>query len=357
MRWIWPLASLLALSCGGETEAPEAQDFDAIFKGLQEEHGLAALSVGRIEGGRLVRVGAYGVADTRTGTAATPDTVYGLASVSKVFVGLAIARAIELGFELDLDADVNEYLDWDPPLAHPDFPDTPITLRQLVQHRSGIVADGPDDYDTYPKPDPTTTLDGFLSQFLAQPESWTAEAPGEAEEYSNIGTALAARVVEAVVEQPFEVFCNEEVFEPLGMDDTRWFHRELSAAQRARLARPEGEDGPLEHYGFPDWPSGQLRSTVGDLAAAMIMLADGGAPLLGPSSLDLFQEAPLFIVNEDNRFSHSGGEAGVNTYVEYDRQGDGIIILTNQDLDDEALEEAFADIEGALRDWSEDDAP
>ena len=237
-----------------DTTPQSGGDFDATFEGLRATYGVSALNVGFIRGGELVRTGAYGIADRRSNTLARPDTIYALASVSKIFVGLAIARAIELGFSLDLDADVNDYLEWSSPLAHPDFSDDAITLRQLVRHMSGITADGPDDYDTYPKPDPTTNLSAFLEGLLKDEAYWTDNALGAGEEYSNLGTALAALVVEKVVGQPFEDFCNAEVFTPLGMQDTRWFYGELSEEQRGRLARPQAAEGPLEHYGFPDWP-------------------------------------------------------------------------------------------------------
>ncbi len=334
------------------TPAPSG-DFDTAMEALRVKHGLGALGVGVIKDKRLTHAGGYGIADARTGTRAGADTLFSLASVSKIFVGLAIARAVELGHTLDLDADVNDVLGWSPPLAHPDHPDTPVTLRQLVSHRSGIASDGPDDYDTYPKPDPTESLEAFLKRLLLDPEQWMETAPGDAEEYSNLGTALAALVVQKVVGQPFETFCNEQLFAPLGMRDTRWFYRELSAEQRARLARPQGESGPLEHYGFGDWPSGQLRSTVGDLAAAMIVLMSGGRrgeeAFLGPASLALFHDTPVFIGLDNGAYNHSGGEAGVNTYVEYSLSGDGLIVLTNQDLEDDAIDAMFEDVEAALR--------
>ena len=338
-----------------EDELPLDAGFDETMEALRVEHELSALAVGVLRDGQLVHAGAYGIADRRTNAPAKVDSLFALASVSKVFVGLAIARAIELGTPLDLDADINTWLRWPTPLRHPDHPDTPITLRQLVRHESAIASDGPDDYDTYPKPDPTGSLDAFLKALLADPEYWTDTAPGEAEEYSNLGTALAALVVEKAVGRPFEDFCNAEVFGPLGMDDTRWFHRELDTDQRARLARPQGLDGPLEHYGFPDWPSGQLRSTIGDLARAIHALTRSpvsGQTLLGPANHRLFHETPLFIALDDGRYNHSGGESGVNTYLEYDTSGRGLIILTNQDLEDDALDAMFDEVTATLRRFS-----
>ncbi len=350
---------VVAAGCNSATSPSQTSssgDFDRTFDDLRSAHGLSALNVGLVRGGQLVQVGAYGIADRRSGALAEADTLYALASVSKVFVGLAIARAIELGAGLDLDADINDYLRWQSPLAHPDFPDEPITLRHLVRHRAGLVADGPGDYEDYPKPDPTSSLNEFLEGLLVDPTYWTDQAPGDAEEYSNLGAALAALVVEKVVGMPFEEFCNAEVFGPLGMNDTRWFYRELDQDQRQRLARPQGEDGPLEHYGFPDWPSGQLRSTVADLGRAIAMLVGEGQlegrSILGRTAYDLFHATPLFIGTDDGSFSHSGGESGVNTYIEYDTKGDGLIILTNQDLDDDVLEAMFDEVEAELRGWS-----
>lgn len=355
------LASSLALTlvaCGRDTspeETPGDSSFDETMESLRVEHGLSALAVGVLRDGQLTHAGAYGIADRRTNTPAKVDSLFALASVSKIFVGLAIARTIELGTPLDLDADVNTWLGWSTPPRHPDFPDTPITLRQLVRHESGIEADGPGDYDTYPKPDPTGSMDTFLNGILADPEYWTDDAPGSAENYSNLGSALAALVVEKAVGRPFEEFCNDEIFGRLGMDDTRWFYRELDADQRARLARPQGLDGPLEHYGFAEWPSGQLRSTVGDLARAMAALSRApvsGQTLLGPANHRLFHETPLFIALDEGFYNHSGGESGVNTYIEYDTSGRGLIILTNQDLEDAALDAMFDEITAALRRWS-----
>ena len=133
--------------------------------------------------------------------------------------------------------------------------------------------------------------------------------------------------------------------------------RDVDPLQRRQQPRTRRcEDGPLEHYGFPDWPSGQLRSTVSDLGRAIAMLVGQGQlegrSILGRTAYDLFHATPLFIGTDDGSFSHSGGESGVNTYIEYDTKGDGLIILTNQDLDDDALEAMFDEVEAELRGWS-----
>src|SRR5690606_21845304 len=110
--------SLIVASCQTArdttlTPAPSG-DFDATMEALRVEHGLGALAVGVLAGGRRTHAGGYGIADGRTGVRARVDTLFSLASVAKIFVGVAIARAAELGFTIDLDADVNDLLGWSP---------------------------------------------------------------------------------------------------------------------------------------------------------------------------------------------------------------------------------------------------
>ncbi|MCB9549646.1 MAG: beta-lactamase family protein [Myxococcales bacterium] len=337
-------------------EAPPPLDraFDAKIEAIRQRHGVAAISIGVLRGGKLAQAGGAGQADPAAGIAARADTLYSLASVSKIVVGVAIARAMELGYDLDLDRDVNTWLRWSRPLRHPRHPGTPITLRHLVRHQAGIASDGPADIDDYPRPDPRQSLDAFLQGLLAQSAYWEDFAPGQGEEYSNLGASLAALVVQKAVGQPFEVFCNREIFGPLGMTDSRWFYRELGSSQRGRLAMPLDEDGePYGHYGFEDWPSGQLRSTVADMAKLLEALigdgSRGGVRLLSAARVRQFQEVPLFIEADAPSFEHSGGEAGVNTFVRYNESGNGLILLTNQDMDDDVFEAVITEAEALAR--------
>src|SRR6187399_2237515 len=79
---------------------------------------------------------ASGIADRTTGRRVTADDPVRVASISKLVVALGAMRMVEAG-TLDLDRDVSDWLGW--PLRNPAFPDTPITLRQLLSHRSGLT--------------------------------------------------------------------------------------------------------------------------------------------------------------------------------------------------------------------------
>lgn len=352
--WALALAGC-ALGCDddGSTPADAGAPTGELAAQLDEliaSSGVASISVGIMQGGALTTAVARGLADIAADRAATRDTIYGLASCSKPVVGLAAAILADEVGDFDLDGDVNDWLDWDPPLAHPDHPDRAVTLRMLLDHRSGIAGDGPADYDTYPKPDPDVGLQPFLEPLLADPGYWLFE-PGQGETYSNLGVALAALVIEQAAEMDFRQFCETRIFDPIGMDDTRWFYGDLSAEQKARHAIPHDPDGePYAIYAFNDYPSGLLRSTVPDFARLMAALADGGwldgAEVLPAAAVARFNDEGLSIdayESDGHRaYDHSGGEAGITTYFTYRADGAGYLYLVNTDLDD-APEEAFGE--------------
>lgn len=353
------LCAAISTGCGSSsTEPDDAPDagapgsLAATLDGIIDETGVASITVAVIGPDAPTTTVSRGYADVDAERAATPETIYGLASCSKPFVGLAAAILIEDDPDFDLDADVNDWLEWDPPLAHPLHPDTPVTMRMLLSHTAGIAADSPADYESYPKPDPDTALDPFLRPLLADPAYWLAE-PGAAYEYSNLGVALAARVIEAATGEDFRRYTEDHIFDPLGLDDTRWFYADLDASQRARHALPYDADGEAyEIYAFNDYPSGLLRSTADDLAVLMQVLAGGGRldgeALLPASVVERFHALPMLIEHERSGsvdvWSHSGGEAGITTWFTYRSDGRGYLYLVNTDLEDDetdALEDAL----------------
>lgn len=354
---IWAaLMAPMVIGCDdddGGDEADVGAGFGEQLEAIVSAHGVASISAGVMRDGALVASAARGLADVEGEREARLDTIYPLASCSKPVVGLAAAILADEMPDFDLDADVQDWLGWDPPLAHPDHPDTAVTMRMLLDHTSGIAANSPDDYDTYPAPDPDTALTEYLQPLLADRAYWVGE-PGQGELYSNLGVALAGLVIEEAAGQDFRRFCEARIFDPLAMGDTRWFYGDLGLDQRARHAIPYDADGmPYEIYAFNDYPSGLLRSTVPDFARLMAALSDEGRldgdQALPAAAVQRFHDETLSIEGGDGGFDHSGGEAGVTAYFTYDLDGAGYLYLINTDLDDDATDALEADL-GALLD-------
>ena len=109
---------------------------------LQQKSGFPGLAVARIDLSDEPYLQAFGLADLRTKTRYTVDSVQNVGSVSKTVVGLALVKAISLGY-FTLDTPINDILPFR--VRNPRGADTPITVRHLVTHTSGIV----DDEDIY----------------------------------------------------------------------------------------------------------------------------------------------------------------------------------------------------------------
>lgn len=132
------------------------------------------------------------------------DAIFDMASVTKVIATTsACARCIDRGW-LDPDAPANQYL---PRLAQ--LPGQPITVRALATHTSGFDNKK---IDHLPIPDARESL-------LATPPQW---APGSRFEYSCRNFILLGWIVEQRAGLPLATFCDREIFQPLGMTDTRF---------------------------------------------------------------------------------------------------------------------------------------
>jgi CubicO group peptidase (beta-lactamase class C family) len=129
-----------------------------------------------------------------------------VASLSKLVGALAVMRLVDQG-KIALDRDINDYLGWH--VRNPAFPDQPITMRQLLTHRTGIR----DNVD-YILP-----LDGSIENVLADPKAWEAKhRPGAYFSYANLNSPLIAAVVERVTKERFDVAVARLVLTPLKID-------------------------------------------------------------------------------------------------------------------------------------------
>jgi CubicO group peptidase (beta-lactamase class C family) len=231
--------------------AKKARIIDSVFSTLQAKTGFNGCVLYG-EKGRLVFKKAYGYDDFKTKKRLTTSSAFQLASVSKMFTAMAIMILKEEGL-LDYDDSVRQYI--------PELPYTGLTIRNLLNHRSGLP-----DYmhfsDTYwDQTKPLTNEDMILVMAQYKPPRYFS--PGNGFDYCNSNYALLASVVERITKKPFDQFIKENIFDPLKMDNTFIYH--LEEGQEIPEYVPVGVAGHHSARGMPRVePNYYQNGVVGD---------------------------------------------------------------------------------------------
>lgn len=244
---------------------------------------IPGVAVGVLHGDQRQTAG-FGVCNLETQQPVAPDTLFQIGSITKVFTTTLIMRLVDAG-TLALDMPVITYLP-DLRLADEQAKRT-ITLRHLLSHTSGFYGDFFDDFGMG---------DDSLARCIASLHTLPQQsAPGELWAYNNAGFYLAGRVVEKVLDMPFERAMREQVFEPLGLKRSFFFAHEAivySAAAGHSQKTPGGDEHEVARlYPMPRSvaAAGGIISTVDDLLTfAAFHLGDGtwhGTRILSESSL------------------------------------------------------------------------
>ena len=247
-------------------------------------------------------MGAAGLRSLDDSQAMTTDTIFAIASMTKAITTVATLQLVEQG-QIDLDTPITAYL---PDLEHLKVldgfdddgkpmlssPKTSPTTRQLLTHTSGYV------YEIW-------NANGLQSVASEQIDSLFAEggngmmaplafSPGERWEYG-IGIDWAGVIVETLSGKSLDVYFQEHIFAPLGMQDSFYKLPEEKAARRAAIhARTEAGLAVTPHLGEPVSGGGGLSSTIADYLRFMRALLNqgtlDGAKILQPYTVDMMFE-------------------------------------------------------------------
>lgn len=265
------LAVAVSESANPTTQDEMAAFFDHFMPQQIADQHIAGAAVAVVQTGQLLFAKGYGYADVVAQKPVVADqTLFHTDSTGKLFVWTALMQLVEHG-NVDLDADINRYLDFQIP---PTFPQ-PITLKHLLSHSAGFEDTGAmftQDADELAP----------IGLWLLHNLPARVRPPGVVAGYSNYGTALAAYIVERVSGLPFEQYVEERIFQPLGMNQST-----LRQPPPAGLVADLTTNYRYANGGFTvvpaiygRVPAGETNTTVTDMAKFMLAhLQTGDSPI------------------------------------------------------------------------------
>jgi CubicO group peptidase (beta-lactamase class C family) len=211
------------------------------------------------------------------------ESIFDLASVTKVVATTTMAMILYERGVLDLETPVAAII----PEFSGDDRRQQVTLRMLLAHSSGLPA-----YEKLFQR--ATSRNELLAAAFAT--ELTAD-PGAHAEYSDIGFIILGVALERLADEALDVFCQREVFGPLGLSHTAfnppkaWKDRIVPTANdqtfRQRIIQGEVQDENASVLGGVAGHAGAF-ATAEDIAAFAHAMLNGGRPILRPNTIELF---------------------------------------------------------------------
>jgi len=188
---------------------------DSVDKFVSEtirEKKIPGLSIAVIRDGQVLRAKGYGFANLELQTPATKDTVYEIGSISKQFASEAVMLLVGEG-KLKLDDSITKYL----PANAPEIW-KPITLRQLLNHTSGLKDWTEIKKFSYRREYSSEEFIDLVRSFPLQFQ------PNEKWLYSNTNLPLIGIVIDKASGKSFEDFVTARIIKPLNYPSIRFKH-------------------------------------------------------------------------------------------------------------------------------------
>jgi len=247
----------------------------AMQKAIENQEISGAVTVVATKS-KVLHCDASGLADIARKEPMTPDSLFWIASMTKPVTATALLMLQDEG-KLKVTDPVAKYIPEFADLKTPSGQPANLTIAQLMTHTSGL---GEAPREAAAK---AHTLADLIPLFLAAPMQYE---PGAKWSYTQSGINVASRIVEIVSGQSFDIFLQEHLFDPLGMEHTTFYPSKKPGARRAVAYKKNPATGALEAVpppggfgveGHPPLGNGGLSSTGPDYARFCQMLLGGGS--------------------------------------------------------------------------------
>ncbi len=259
------------------------------------EQNLPGVSVAVGGAGEIVWAEGFGWADLEKRIPVGPNIRFRIGTASTALTAAAVGLLLEQG-RLNLDDEIQTYV--------PDFPKKqwPVTLRHLMGHLAGVRNDGGDDGPLMETS--CARIVDALPHFADRPLLFE---PGTEFRYSSYGWILVSAAVEAAAAEPFLTFMQKQIFDPLGMEDTRADSRSEAIPDRTTPYFPRFAADPrygpelMRDIDYSCYAgSSAFLSTPSDLVRFAMAIDNG--KLLQPATVQLLQTSQRLASGSDTGY-------------------------------------------------------
>ena len=237
---------------------------------------------------------------------ANPQALFKIASISKLYIAAATAMLVNEG-RLSLDDTLADYL---PELVgRIEYADQ-ITLRMMLQHRSGIpnFTDHPD----YPWFETLPDLNAYLEFALDQPAVFE---PDSDYRYSNTNYLLIGTILDNVLGYSHHEYIESEILEPLGLNQTYSLLSQVDSWKKFRSGYHHDVEPDLKELDYIS-PGGSMVATAQDVGIFLRALNDG-------SLLSADEQAIYSSIYE---YEHTGWLPGYQSIARYYEDTDTVVV-------------------------------
>jgi len=311
---------------------------DTFIMQQMKQQGIPGLSIGIVKNGKVIKAKGYGLANLELNVPVSERSIYKIGSLSKQFIAAAIMKLQEDRL-LTLSDPVSKFIK-EAPVSWKN-----ITIRHLLNHSSGLMADPPGFDGMKEIPDSVYIKVSFKDSLLFP--------TGSKYEYSNFGYFILADIIRITSHLPFPEYMKQYIFVPSGMIHTRTTSAEAIVADRVNGYLKSKTDSIQN---APAWtalrPSGAFLSNIDDLLKWELTMQDQKIltrnswnrmwtdTIKTPMTMDgqtiCYGYGWMANKVDGKSFVHHGGSLPgfKSVYFRYPQDGTAVIVLTNFDNTD-----------------------
>lgn len=350
---------LFISSCTGTSD--HSKDIEAVENGLtpmvqikdsvvhysiedrMEHFNVPGVSIALLDNGKIQWAKGYGIANTQNNRTVNSNTLFQAGSISKPLAALSVLKLAEED-RLDLDANVNRYLeDWKLP-ENKFTEDSSVTPRKLLTHTAGTTVHG---FPGYARSDTMPTITAVLDGKGNTPAVRVDTTPGARWSYSGGGYTVLEKVVEDVTDMPLDEYMAREILRPMDMSNST-YEQPLPEDKYQYASAAYDQKGELIEglwHNYPQQAAAGLWTTPSDLLkyCSEIQNIHAGKTdgILKPATVNSMLTKhknnwglgpQLKGASDSLRFQHGGKNAGFSNMMTcFANKGSGVVVMTNAD--------------------------